>query len=145
MQDGDLTEITMDDISKPLKSNKGKGKKFKADTDDEGAEGDSDDMSDTPALSKSKGKRKAKANTSVTVRGKGVLGRAMTAKTEDGPSEAMLETWSRGDDDTEASTKIVALVKYLTEWESTGDKTICYSQCESLFTKAAVIAILMGG
>ncbi|TFK61429.1 hypothetical protein BDN72DRAFT_460900 [Pluteus cervinus] len=135
--DDELLDITMDDISKPLNSKKGNNKKTKAATDEEDEDedegGDSDtEMSDAPASSKYKGKRKAKANTSVTVRGKGVLGRALTAKNQDGPSAAMLETWSRSDDDTEASTKIVALVKYLTEWESTGDKTICYSQWTSM-------------
>ncbi|TFK65452.1 hypothetical protein BDN72DRAFT_196486 [Pluteus cervinus] len=44
----------------------------------------------------------------------------------------MLEAWSRSDDDTEDSTKIVALVKYLTVWDSTGDKTICYLQWTSM-------------
>jgi hypothetical protein len=46
------------------------------------------------------------------------------------PSDAVLATWRRGDDDVEPSTKMLALIEYLKEWESTGDKTICYSQCK---------------
>jgi len=60
----------------------------------------------------SKGKRKAGAS-----------------RSEDGPSDAVIAAWRRGDDDLEPSTKMLALVDYLKEWDSTGDKTICYSQC----------------
>ena len=46
-----------------------------------------------------------------------------------GPSEAVIATWNRGDDDLEPSTKMLALLDYLKEWDVSGDKTICYSQC----------------
>lgn len=55
-------------------------------------------------------------------------GKAGASKSE-GPSDAIIATWRRGDDDLEPSTKMLALVEYLKEWDSTGDKTICYSQC----------------
>ena len=45
------------------------------------------------------------------------------------PSEAVIATWNRGDDDLEPSTKMLALLDYLKEWDVSGDKTICYSQC----------------
>lgn len=45
------------------------------------------------------------------------------------PSESTLATWRRGDDDMEPSTKMMSLINFLREWDSTGDKTICYSQC----------------
>jgi hypothetical protein len=48
----------------------------------------------------------------------------------DGPSEAVLATWKRGDDDLEPSAKMLALIELLKEWDSSGDKIICYSQCE---------------
>jgi hypothetical protein len=48
----------------------------------------------------------------------------------DGPSEAVLATWKRGDEDLEPSAKMLALVGLLKEWDSCGDKTICYSQCK---------------
>ena len=46
------------------------------------------------------------------------------------PSEALLSTWRKGDNDMEASAKMLALIDYLKEWEPSGDKTICYSQCK---------------
>lgn len=50
----------------------------------------------------------------------------------EGLSEALLSTWSRGDDDMEPSTKMLKLMELLKEWDASGDKTICYSQCEFL-------------
>lgn len=46
------------------------------------------------------------------------------------PSEALLATWRRGDDDMEPSTKMLKLMELLNDWEASGDKTICYSQCQ---------------
>ncbi|KJA22647.1 hypothetical protein HYPSUDRAFT_87246 [Hypholoma sublateritium FD-334 SS-4] len=51
---------------------------------------------------------------------------------DNGPSEATLSTWKKGDDDMEPSTKMLALIKFLREWDGTGDKTICYSQWTSM-------------
>jgi hypothetical protein len=48
----------------------------------------------------------------------------------DGPSDAVIATWKRGDDDLEPSAKMLALIKLLKEWDLCGDKTICYSQCK---------------
>ncbi|EAU87720.1 hypothetical protein CC1G_08756 [Coprinopsis cinerea okayama7 len=53
-------------------------------------------------------------------------------KKSSGPSDAVLATWKRGDDDLEASAKMLKLVEYLKEWDDTGDKTICYSQWTSM-------------
>lgn len=47
----------------------------------------------------------------------------------EGPSADLINTWRRGDDNLEPSAKMLALIRYLKEWESTGDKTIVYSQC----------------
>jgi hypothetical protein len=46
------------------------------------------------------------------------------------PSDAVISNWGRGDDDLEPSTKMLAMMGLLKEWEVTGDKTICYSQCK---------------
>ena len=46
-------------------------------------------------------------------------------------SADMVEHWGRGDDNMESSTKMVALIKYLREWDASGDKTIVFSQCAS--------------
>jgi hypothetical protein len=47
-------------------------------------------------------------------------------------SEGVLATWGKGDDDMEPSTKMLALLEYLKLWDATGEKTICYSQCETI-------------
>jgi hypothetical protein len=53
------------------------------------------------------------------------------------PTDTVVTTWRKGGDDMEPSTKMLALVDLLQEWEGTGDKTICYSQCKS-FTVVTV-------
>lgn len=45
------------------------------------------------------------------------------------PSRDIFATWAHGGANVEASAKMLALVDFLKEWESTGDKTICFSQC----------------
>ncbi|KAH9837668.1 SNF2 family N-terminal domain-containing protein [Rhodofomes roseus] len=54
---------------------------------------------------------------------------------DDGPRQVpayMVNTWRRGDDNLEPSTKMMALINHLQEWEVTGDKTIVYSQWTSM-------------
>jgi SNF2 family DNA or RNA helicase len=48
------------------------------------------------------------------------------------PSDAVISNWGRGDDDLEPSTKMLAMMDLLKEWDATGDKTICYSQWTSM-------------
>lgn len=45
------------------------------------------------------------------------------------PSAELINTWRKGGANLEPSAKMVALIRYLKEWEYTGDKTIVYSQC----------------
>jgi hypothetical protein len=47
-----------------------------------------------------------------------------------GPSDAVIATWRKGDEDLEPSTKMMALIDLLQEWDESGDKTIVYSQCQ---------------
>jgi hypothetical protein len=47
-----------------------------------------------------------------------------------GPSDAVIATWRKGDEDLEPSTKMSALIDLLQEWDESGDKTIVYSQCQ---------------
>lgn len=47
-----------------------------------------------------------------------------------GISEETLNVWRRGDDNMEPSTKMNQLIDYIREWDSSGDKLICYSQCK---------------
>ncbi|KAJ7058180.1 SNF2 family DNA-dependent ATPase [Mycena amicta] len=55
------------------------------------------------------------------------------------PSAATISNWGRGDDSLEASTKMVAMLEMLKEWDSTGDKTICYSQWTSMLNLVEII------
>lgn len=79
-------------------------------------------------------------------------GKAGTSRSEGGPSDAVIATWRRGDDGLEPSTKMLALVEYLKEWDSTGDKTICYSQwtsmldlIETLFSRHGIRSLRFDG
>ncbi|KAJ7619382.1 SNF2 family DNA-dependent ATPase [Roridomyces roridus] len=95
---------------------------------------DDDDMPDLPLLASfakkeekdnllGKGKSKASPR-----KGKGKAGDEDVGM----PSDAILSNWGRGDDDMEPSTKMLAMLDLLKEWESTGDKTIVYSQWTSM-------------
>ncbi|KAF8153937.1 SNF2 family DNA-dependent ATPase [Crassisporium funariophilum] len=59
-------------------------------------------------------------------------GREDATSNDGAPSEAIINTWKRGDDDLEPSTKMMAFIGFLKEWDSTGEKTICYSQWTSM-------------
>ncbi|KAI0743255.1 SNF2 family N-terminal domain-containing protein [Irpex lacteus] len=48
------------------------------------------------------------------------------------PSDAMIRVWKEGGVNAEPSTKMLALVKFIQEWEGTGDKIICFSQWTSM-------------
>lgn len=71
---------------------------------------------------KAKGKRRARTEDL----DEEVGGRSATGNI---PSDAVFATWRKGDDDMEPSTKMLGLIDLLHEWDSTGDKAICYSQC----------------
>jgi len=113
---------------------------------------DSDDDSDVemiesgPSTSSSKSKTLLKSESSQygKRRKSGILGQYSSpssspdgntkgkGKAQDaGPSEAVIATWAHRDDDLEPSSKMYALLGYLKEWDTTGDKVICYSQCMS--------------
>ena len=54
----------------------------------------------------------------------------MGAPGKDGaPSQDVINTWSDGGSNLEPSAKMLQLVAFLQEWECTGDKVICFSQC----------------
>lgn len=46
------------------------------------------------------------------------------------PSDAMIRVWKEGGANVEPSTKMLALIGFIRDWETTGDKIICFSQCE---------------
>ncbi|PBK96912.1 hypothetical protein ARMGADRAFT_989149 [Armillaria gallica] len=78
--------------------------------------------------------------------------RKTSNKAGDGPSEALIATWRKGDDDMEPSTKMLKLVSLLKEWDASGDKTICYSQwtsmldlLETLFSRYGIRSVRFDG
>ncbi|KAK6977040.1 SNF2 family DNA-dependent ATPase [Favolaschia claudopus] len=94
-----------------------------------------DDMPDAPLLGSVL--KKEEQSISTGKRGKPRSPRKRKAEDEDEdaidmPSDAVISNWGRGDDDLEPSTKMLAMMDMLKEWEVTGDKTICYSQWTSM-------------
>ncbi|KAF9007048.1 SNF2 family DNA-dependent ATPase [Cyathus striatus] len=110
--------LTMEQVSAPV-GNKDKGKKRPADN---GSDAGFDD--DHP--------RKKKNSCDNSPAGS-------KQPRGDGPSDAVLAAWGKGDDDLEPSSKMMALVGFLKEWDSTGDKTICYSQWTSMLDLIEII------
>ncbi|KAF5337985.1 hypothetical protein D9758_014335 [Tetrapyrgos nigripes] len=115
--DDDILDLTLDDISVPLK---------------------------TPMLgwsSKNSKKRKSPGSRGGIRKPKGRPnvdkdGLDMGAN---GPSEAVIAAWSKGDEEMEPSAKMVQLIEYLKEWEDEGDKTIVYSQWTSMLDLIEVL------
>jgi hypothetical protein len=142
----DLTQDDDDDDEKFTTTKRIKRKVHDSDSDLEVSEGfftpdkrrrggNSRASSVSPGSSKGKGKTKTEAS-----------------RSGGGPSDAVIATWTRGDDDLEPSTKMLALVEYLKEWDSTGDKTICYSQwtsvldlIETLFSRHGIRSLRFDG
>ncbi|KAJ6542826.1 SNF2 family N-terminal domain-containing protein [Mycena capillaripes] len=100
-----------------------------------------DDMPDVPLLASIKKKEEKEESISTGKKGKGKgkgwsprKGKSKAGDEDevDMPSDAVMSNWKRGDDDLEPSTKMLAMMQLLKEWESTGDKTICYSQWTSM-------------
>ncbi|KAI0085988.1 SNF2 family N-terminal domain-containing protein [Irpex rosettiformis] len=48
------------------------------------------------------------------------------------PSDSMIRMWRQGGANVEPSTKMLALIGLIQEWEGTGDKVICFSQWTSM-------------
>ncbi|KAF8888452.1 SNF2 family N-terminal domain-containing protein [Gymnopilus junonius] len=111
--DEDMIELTEDDSS-PSHPKKRKSKGYDSDSDLEVIEDKRQKGGKGRVTSGSQNKGKGKQ------------------KDNGDPSEAVMATWSRGDDDFEPSSKMVQLIGFLKEWEVTGDKTICYSQWTSM-------------
>ncbi|KAG5722781.1 putative SWI/SNF-related matrix-associated actin-dependent regulator of chromatin subfamily A member 3-like 2, partial [Termitomyces sp. T112] len=116
--DDEMTELTIGQVSKPLKNIK----RISA-TDSEIEFVDTINKASRKSSVSPKGKGKAKTFTKK---------RGRDEEEGEGLLDAVIATWSRGDDDLEPSTKMLALVDLLQEWEATGDKTIVYSQWTSM-------------
>ncbi|KAF7297138.1 SNF2 family DNA-dependent ATPase [Mycena indigotica] len=107
--------------------------------EERGIDSDDSDLEDLPLLASMRPKTETNDEDSISVskkvapKGQG-KGKAKADDDEDVemPSAAVISNWSRGDDFLEASTKMCAMLEMLKEWDSTGDKTICYSQWTSM-------------
>ncbi|KAJ7448480.1 P-loop containing nucleoside triphosphate hydrolase protein [Mycena galericulata] len=100
---------------------------------------DDDDMPDVPLLGSFVKKGDEEDSISAGKKGKGKAGSSRQVQAKKGddddvdmPSAAVISNWGRGDDDLEPSSKMLAMLDMLKEWDSTGDKTICYSQWTSM-------------
>ncbi|KAG6810754.1 hypothetical protein H0H92_010463 [Tricholoma furcatifolium] len=111
--DEELTDLTLSQISKPVKGIK----------KDSGNDSDIEIIAVSPSKKPSTKTPPSKGKSSAKKRPRAGA---------DGPSDAVLATWRRGDDDLESSTKMNVLIELLQEWESTGDKSIVYSQWTSM-------------
>ncbi|KAG5644269.1 hypothetical protein DXG03_008754 [Asterophora parasitica] len=121
--DDDMTDLTIDKISLSPHDVK------------MGSLSDSEIEFVEPTSKKSKVSKSP--SVSLNAKGKGVeRGRD---DDREGPSDAVLATWRRGDDDLEPSSKMLALVEMLQEWEATGDKTIVYSQWTSMLDLLGIL------
>ncbi|EKM52744.1 uncharacterized protein PHACADRAFT_211962 [Phanerochaete carnosa HHB-10118-sp] len=90
---------------------------------------------------KNKGKEKASEDDQVTdITIEDIAG---TNKVQE-PSWDIFKTWAHGGANVEPSAKMLALVDLLKEWESTGDKTICFSQWTSMLDLVESIFIRNG-
>ncbi|KAF7320877.1 SNF2 family DNA-dependent ATPase [Mycena chlorophos] len=117
--------------------------------EERGLDSDGSDLEDLPLLAAMKPKKEvdddehsisvAKKKAPLKGKGKARAGN----EDEDGdiemPSAAVISNWTRGDDFLEASTKMVAMMELLKEWDSTGDKTIVYSQWTSMLNLVEII------
>lgn len=154
-----MIDLTMDDISAsivpstPSRSSVRKDKTQPAD----GSDSDIEVLAESPfkstpsnSVTKVNG---PKSSQSLSAKAKGKQ-RARTEESDEGdeddedkelpvatgeePSAEVFATWRKGDDDLEPSTKMIGLISLLDKWDSTGDKTICYSQCESFILRLSV-------
>ncbi|KII82945.1 hypothetical protein PLICRDRAFT_58597 [Plicaturopsis crispa FD-325 SS-3] len=121
--DDDILDLTMDDITTiPPPSTPSRKAKTEDDSDIE--------MSDSPPIASPVKRQRATPVPATPAKGKEKA--QSKAKTGDGPSEAVIKTWRNGADDLEPSTKMVAMIELLKEWDCTGDKSIVFSQWTSM-------------
>ncbi|KAF8064022.1 SNF2 family DNA-dependent ATPase [Lyophyllum atratum] len=138
--DDEMTDLTMGKVSAPLDDVK------------MGSRSDSEIEFLDPRDKKPNGASSSR-NSSMSPKAKGKTPAKRPRKgVSDGPSEAVIATWRRGDDDMEPSAKMLALIDLLQEWEATGDKTIIYSQWTSmldlldiLFTRHGIQSLRFDG
>ncbi|KAJ3569137.1 hypothetical protein NP233_g5248 [Leucocoprinus birnbaumii] len=99
----------------------------------QGANDDENAMNSAPVTpNKSKGKQRVSTPDSANKK-------AGKDSNRDGVAAHTLKTWGRGNDDMVPSTKMVEMIRLLKEWDSTGDKTIIYSQWTSMLDLIEIV------
>ncbi|KAH7912078.1 SNF2 family N-terminal domain-containing protein [Hygrophoropsis aurantiaca] len=126
VQDDDVLDLTLEDISGPIPLDG-------SDMEVSGASRVPSGSSIKPPK-KDKGKRRAQSSESDTEddEPRSQSQKSAGEKEPEAPSDELVAMWKKGDYDLEPSTKMMALMRLLKEWDSTGDKTICYSQWTSM-------------
>ncbi|KAI0819841.1 SNF2 family N-terminal domain-containing protein [Trametes gibbosa] len=133
----------------------GKAAKEQNSKSDDGSESDGDTASKRRGT-KTKGRERGKGNAPSRANGKG-KGKGKGKESEDEkdpgePDQHVLNTWKQGGSNVESSAKMLQMVAYLKEWESSGDKTIVFSQwtsmlnlCEQIFARQGIRSLRYDG
>lgn len=123
---------------------KGKAKGKKADSDDDmDSDSGSDSDSDSDAPKKGRGKRRDRVNSAKPANKQRAKSRD-NSEEPPAPDANLYKTWKQGGSNVESSAKMMQMVKYLKEWESTGDKTIVFSQCKCVGPSASALSCRVG-
>ncbi|GLB44215.1 putative SNF2 family N-terminal domain [Lyophyllum shimeji] len=125
-----VTNLTMDKISAPLDDDVKMGSTSDAEIEFVGYVGRSPIGASSSRNSSVSPKGKAKSQ---------ARNKRRRTDGRDGPSDAVIASWRRGDDDLEESAKMLALIDLLKQWEATGDKTIVYSQWTSMLDLLGIL------
>ena len=125
--DSDLPDLSPLLRSSPKDKSASGSKKVAVKSKAKGKKASSSDMEDDSDTDSpfAKGQTKAKGKASAKGKGKEKDNNGAPGQ----PNEAMLKMWRQGGTNVESSAKMLQMVEYLKEWESTGDKTIVFSQC----------------
>ncbi|KAM5537320.1 hypothetical protein V8D89_009050 [Ganoderma adspersum] len=142
----------------PAKKGKIAGGKVKAkvkkmDSDDDMGSSDSDSESDAPKKGKGKATAKGRGRANATKPTNKQQAKSRDSSEEPpAPNANLYETWKQGGSNVESSAKMMQMVSYLKEWESTGDKTIVFSQwtsmldlCEQIFFRHGIRSLRYDG
>ncbi|EGO02949.1 hypothetical protein SERLA73DRAFT_103014 [Serpula lacrymans var. lacrymans S7.3] len=128
INDDDVIDLTMDDIST---------KDLTESSDVEISAITSSPAASSSPSSPTKPRRGKKGGKQVNESRK--KGNGKHNEASNGMSDALIATWKKGDDDLEPSTKMMALIRLLQEWDVSGDKTICFSQWTSMIDLVEIL------
>ncbi|KAI0742470.1 SNF2 family N-terminal domain-containing protein [Daedaleopsis nitida] len=155
----DLAALLKSSPRDDKKGAKGKGKKGKDSDVDTSSASDSD--SDFPVKKKGQGKSKGNGKASSKGNGRGKANTRPPPKKDEDRDESeppapadprQFDMWKQGGSNVESSAKMLQMIGYLKEWESSGDKTIVFSQwtsmldlCEQVFARHGIRSLRYDG